>query len=1052
MLLSALALAALAACSGETASAPTATDAPITASATPVSGATPTGEPSAGPIGPHATQSAPDDTAAPAESASLTPTPALPDIDTERVFSDYFDIASGNGSGSEVIGRINLERNRRVANSPIPDDYGFAIIEDDSGGMFALRAERDSDGRLFGVFSMADGKTAQTGDYSLRVELRQGSDVLARFTAPVTVAAQTQWDVYYGRVVGFVESHGRLTGRQNYGDSRVAELIAELEANDGAFEGMRFYGASTTGAWETIGANRLGRELQEAANRIGGLGRAYAESPTYGPSGQDADRARLRNAIYLAFIAYVDHFPLDDFANSDALPYGDRTHQWLYADPISGAAVLVYRDLIEDVSDGVQPARDAKERLFRLLQHVNFDLPEAWRMPADVRYYLPDQLAESSGAWADGNRHHRMRSWATMPVIWYDYNRPLTELPWWYGDYEPFALHGTSILPGWEPSGSFADLRVWLETNARYAARYGQSGISPDGSISHHVGRRQDLAFGAYGFPWMTGTTFEAAGLLQGTPWQVSDTAFDQAADFLLFAYPRLIYEDAIDFQSIGRGHYQENAATYGSGNLSDGIATILDAQGAGTTIARESELAALRDAMVDGTHEQSGTTAFWVNDYLVHRRGSAGEPPYFTSVKMQSARTRGAESFSNNQGFHNGSGVLLVKVDGDEYNDSRHRWDWHALPGVTEEMRTDQIPKQSDANDFNPHHFAGVASNGRYGLAAFRYASDNRYTSASANKGYFFTEDHVLALGNSVKRERNTNRDHRGPIVTTLDQAAWDTDITYRLNGAGRDSVVRKGADVDESFSISGNSWFHQDRIGYVILTGEQIDLMLRGGDSVLDSNPEDTGPDVFHLAIDHGIRPGGSGPSSEYAYALVPNVSAADMPAVMRRIEERFEIINAAAVQGHRYVDGGAVLVQLAFYEAGEVTFDDGTTVAADQPALVQLQQTGSGWNVTVQDPTHHADEAAIAAADRFQHVLLPGPNRISVKVGLSLRAGMYRYETQGPDVRFVDGQTVSVVSNGGTSTLTFDLPDSLDATAYGYREELYAGMPAVVDVPSA
>ena len=32
-----------------------------------------------------------------------------------------------------------------------------------------------------------------------------------------------------------------------------------------------------------------------------------------------------------------------------------------------------------------------------------------------------------------------MRSWATMPVIWYDYNRPLTELPWWYGDYEPFA-------------------------------------------------------------------------------------------------------------------------------------------------------------------------------------------------------------------------------------------------------------------------------------------------------------------------------------------------------------------------------------------------------------------------------------------------------------------------------------------------------------------------------------------------------------------------------------------------------------------------------------
>ncbi|MXW29875.1 MAG: hypothetical protein F4X54_05960 [Chloroflexi bacterium] len=982
---------------------------------------------------------------------AATPISALPDIDTERVFSGYFDIASDSGPGSEVIGRINLHRNRNVANSPIPGDYEFVVIEDDSGGMFDLRAERDGDGRLFGVFSIAEGKTAETGDYSLRVELRQGLEVIARFTSPVTVAPQTQWDVYYDRVVEFVGSQGRLTGRQSYRDSEVAALIAEIEANDGAFEGMRFYGATTLTEWETIGTNKLGRELQDAANRIGGLGRAYVESRTYGPSEQDADRERLRNAIYLALIAYIDHFPLDDFANSGVVPYGDRTHQWLYSDPISGAAVLIYRDLLADLHDGVQPARDAKERLFRLLQHVNFDLPDGWRMPTDVRYYLPDQLSESSGAWADANRHHRMRSWATMPVIWYDYNRPLTELPWWYGDYEPFASEGTSTLPEWEPSGSFADLRVWLETNARYAARYGQSGISPDGSISHHVGRRQDLAFGAYGFPWMTGTTFEAASLLAGTLWQVSDTAYNQAADFLLFAYPRLIYQDAIDFQTIGRGHYQQSAATYGSGNLAGGIETLFDARGVGTAIARERELSALRAAMVNGTHEQSGTTAFWVNDYLVHRRGGAGETPYFTSVKMQSARTRGAESFSSNQGFHNGSGVLLVKVDGDEYNDSRQSWDWHALPGVTEEMRTDHLPKQSDANEFNPNHFAGVASNGHYGLAAFRYASDNRYTSASANKGCFFTEEYVLALGNSVKRERNTNRDHRGSIVTTLDQAAWDTDITYRLNGAGRDSVIRKGKDIDESLSITGNSWFHQDRIGYVILPAGKIDVLLRGGESVLDSNPEDSGPDVFHLAIDHGIRPDGEGAASQYVYLLVPNVSAADMPAVVSRIEQQFEIVNTSAVQGHRYADGAGMLMQLAFYEAGEVTVG-GMAVAVDKPALVQLQQTGDGWNVAVQDPMHHADEAAIAASEQFQHILLSGPNRITVEVSLPLRAGTYRYETQGPDVRFMDGQTASVVSNGGTSTLTFELPDSLDAAAYGYKEELYAGMPAVVDVPSA
>ena len=371
--LTALALTALAACSGGSAPTPTATVEPTSA---PAAGPTATPPPdaaqAAGPtptlVVPGVDTDNPESTATPASAPVTGPdatpsthhptsAPALPDVDTEKVFHDYFDIASGSGPGSEVIGRINLERNRNVARSPVPGDYTFAVIEDDSGGMFDLRAERDSDGRLFGVFSVADGQTTQTGSYSLRVELRQGSTVMARFTAPVTVARRTQWDIYYDRAVDFVESRGRLTGRRNYKDAEVATLIAELEANDGAFEGMRFYNALTPAEWQAIGAQALGNDLQEAANRIGGLGRAYSESRTYGPPGRDTDRERLRNAIYLAVIAYVDHFPLGDFANSEAIPYGDRTHQWLYSDPISGAAVLIYRDLIADLQNGVQLAR-----------------------------------------------------------------------------------------------------------------------------------------------------------------------------------------------------------------------------------------------------------------------------------------------------------------------------------------------------------------------------------------------------------------------------------------------------------------------------------------------------------------------------------------------------------------------------------------------------------------------------------------------------------------------------------------------------------------------
>ena len=144
------------------------------------------------------------------------------------------------------------------------------------------------------------------------------------------------------------------------------------------------------------------------------------------------------------------------------------------------------------------------------------------------------------------------------------------------------------------------------------------------------------------------------------------------------------------------------------------------------------------------------------------------------------------------------------MKVDGGEYNDNRFRWDWHALPGVTEELRTDQLPKQiGRPTCFNPNHFAGTASNGRHGLAAFQYASDDPYTSAAANKGYFFTENYVLALGNSVRRVRNTDHSDDGVDSSPRsDQAAWDSTINYRLNGAGKDSVIAKGADVDTSFA----------------------------------------------------------------------------------------------------------------------------------------------------------------------------------------------------------------------------------------------------------
>ena len=90
------------------------------------------------------------------------------------------------------------------------------------------------------------------------------------------------------------------------------------------------------------------------------------------------------------------------------------------------------------------------------------------------------------------------------------------------------------------------------------------------------------------------------------------------------------------------------------------------------------------------------------------------------------------------------------------------------------------------------------------------------------------------------------------------------------------------------------------------------------------------------------------------------------------------------------------------------------------------------------------HHADEAAIAASRQFQHILLSGPNRITVEVNLPLRAGTYTYDAQGRTCASWTGRRFVSFNTAGTSTLTFDLPDREDAPGYDYRQELYAACP--------
>ena len=513
--------------------------------------------------------------------------------------------------------------------------------------------------------------------------------------------------------------------------------------------------------------------------------------------------------IARAITCYVDAFPLDNFGDIKSLSHGDRTYQWRYGDPLAGAYIMIQHDLLPLIQSGNDFAKNTQTAMKKFMDRTSFSLTQSYHQPDNGRYFILDEtkLRHSNGLWSDANRHHRMRVWITQTSMIMDYNEPLTSLSYWYHGYEPWAKNKTSILPEWEPQGSFHDLKVWCDTNGRYAHTFYESGIKPDGTISHHVGGRQDMAHFAYGFEWQAHGYTAAAGMLKNTHYQVGDDPYNVTADFLTYTYPKIMYKGAIDFQTIGRSHMGKNSLTFDKQVLT-AVDHLHHVKSEKTQIKNEAKLVQFVEQLKDKNCEVSGNLAFWVNDFMVHRRGGNGETPYYMSVKMQSARTKGAEGFpgSGDFAYHNGSGVFQMKVDGKEYGQARQRMDWHTMPGVTEEWRTDTLPIRSKKKiGYNPNPFAGMVSDHRNGVAAFNYEREGTYSSAKAHKAYFINDDYALMLGSNIKRVRPGQGKS---IVTTVDQVEWDKELTYDL-GDGVVKVVASTS-VDQSHEIRQPVWFH--------------------------------------------------------------------------------------------------------------------------------------------------------------------------------------------------------------------------------------------------
>ena len=966
----------------------------------------------------------------------------------ETVLAEYFDIKTGSVAGTPVCGRINLGANRDAHHRRIPESYRWEITSDPSG-LFALENQRDSVSRLFGVLKVADGQRVMStpGSYPLVVALREGSTVLAQTNLTIQVVGQTVQSKAQAYLDQLTQGGNRFYGRRRYKEAQVADLIDDVEKNRGGFSDLGFYTKDLLGYLKTDG--KLGEEWEEASDRIGGMGYAYRTSKTYGPGGDPLLRQRLKHTLYLAIAGYASRVPVageDVIINGKPISahYGDGfnllsgktailehnfvSHPWRAYDALSGPAIWLMPDLMADVRRDDPLARQVHEQLVRIFQ-LTFSNPAAYQNSNDdeARWGDLTDPHHTEGAYSDANLGHRLRSWMTLLGIWDDYNRPITYIPNWYpGFYVGKNGEDFQFMPGWTPHGVLADLGFWITHFHRPAHYFVQSGFQPDGTVTHHLPGSSDIAMAAYGYGWLT-EVIDGYALLRDTPVDLGSRGHQFIADRYLYAYDKMVYHGAMDFSVCGRGYFGDMRKFVD--RMPVDIDHLLAAKQSATVITNEAALRSWRDSLVNHTHEQSGNHPFWVGQFMVHRRGGNGEKPHYYSVKMENDRTNGAEDFETiRKAYHSGSGLLQVKVRGDEYEDTRASWDWHALPGVTEEWRTDRLPPKT-AIAYGGSPFAGMASDGRYGFAAMEYrAQPGQYASVRADKAFFFTETEAVALGCNIAR---VNPGQGREVITTIDQTLWVDDVTYSVDGAAP-VRIKRGESVDLTLTPVKPSWIHQGQVGYVFLPHDGPSLRIRGGKAVNITDPKSAGGEtVIHFALGHGNRPSQNAPA-RYVYFVAANKTAAEMPAYMEDVLTRVVIVaNGDGVQG--VVDRKLRLVQLAFYRAGRISPPDGPDVSVDRPALLQLRPHDGRWSICATDPLH--DQNA---------------KELNVKLGLPLTPGVYPYQLGGIYPR--PGEAVAIRSDGSGVTVNVQLPDMSNDADYNYQAPLYAGIPIGVLIPAA
>lgn len=397
----------------------------------------------------------------------------------------------------------------------------------------------------------------------------------------------------------------------------------------------------------------------------------------------------------------------------------------------------------------------------------------------------------------------------------------------------------------------------------------------------------------------------------------------------------------------------------------------VIDGWANSFTPAEQSELKQLRDEAkakairMQGYPEgvYSGTRWFFNNDDLIKKNKD-----YYVFVNMASSRCDGLESaidFADEYNFFVNDGLTLFQRAGDEYRKVIGAWDVTASPGITAREGMDKLIPVSNWRGYSSlYNFSGAATYGgenavagfifekRYGANKNDNNPDNEFYKKNpsiydvrAYKSYFLMGDYLVALGAGVT---NLKPELEGAIRTTIDQTAHTGEV-YLVKGSEKRPVVsgiqpfmEKGKPV---WVVQKGGFAYTVLPGYTRNAYYTIETKKNEWNKRNITNKNKTGlpeeADILRLWIDHGQTP----KDDTYGYAVYCGTEPLqeNLPFTVLRNDKSIQAVRSSDKK----------IVEVVFYNSEEKLNLKGLSLGVSSPAIVLIEDQGSEYVVTANDP---------------------------------------------------------------------------------------------------